>query len=168
MGCYASLPAVRIAEGLVAARSKHVDIIHTEMCSLHMDRNDHSSEQLVVQSLFADGHIKYSAVPSQEAESGYQVLAIRELIVPDSQQDMSWITASWGMKMTLREVPAKIAGSLREFVVKLCQQAEVDFADVVKTGVFAIHPGGPKIIDLVKENLELSDEQVRASREVPF
>jgi predicted naringenin-chalcone synthase len=169
MGCYASLPAVRIAEGLVAARNKHVDIIHTEMCALHMDRTDHSAEQLVVQSLFADGHIKYSAKSLDAVTSGYQVLAIKELIIPDSQQDMSWITASWGMKMTLsREVPAKIAVSLRKFVLDLCHEAEVDFVEILKSGVFAIHPGGPKIIDLVQENLELSDEQVRASREVLF
>lgn len=70
MGCYAALPAVRIAEGLVASRNRHVDIIHTEMCALHMDRTQHSPEQLVVQSLFADGHIKYSAVPAEAARSG--------------------------------------------------------------------------------------------------
>lgn len=65
MGCYAAMTAVRMAEGFVAAKDPGVDIVHTEMCGLHMDRCDHSPEQLVVQSLFADGHIKYSAVPSE-------------------------------------------------------------------------------------------------------
>lgn len=169
MGCYAALPAIRIAEGRVAANNKHVEIIHTEMCGLHMDRTDHSVEQMVVQSLFADGHIKYSAKPANEATHGFKVLAIKELIVPNSQQDMSWITASWGLKMTLsREVPSKIASSLRSFVQQLCKEAELDFAEVLKNAVFAVHPGGPKIIDAVKENLELSEEQIRASRQVLF
>ncbi len=175
MGCYASLPAVRMAEGLVAARNKQVDIIHTEMCGLHMDRTTHSPEQLVVQSLFADGHIKYSAVPATSLDArktevqsiGYKVLAIDELIVPNSQQDMSWITASWGMKMTLsRDVPTKIEGSLRGFVMNLCKNAGVDFSKILKEGVFAIHPGGPKIIDVVQSHLELRDDQVQASRHI--
>ena len=158
MGCYASLPAVRIAEGLIASRYKKVDIVHTEMCALHMDRNDHSAEQMVVQSLFADGHIKYSAVPADLATSGYKVLAIQELIA-----------ASWGMKMTLsRDVPEKIASSLRPFVLKLCEKANVDFSEILKSGLFAIHPGGPKIIDSVQQGLELSDEQVSSSRQILF
>lgn len=169
MGCYAALPAVRIAEGLIAANNKHVDIIHTEMCGLHMDRTDHSPEQMVVQSLFADGHIKYSAKNISDATHGFKLLAIKELIVPNSQSDMSWITASWGLKMTLsREVPTKIAGSLRTFVQHLCAQAELEFADVMKNAIFAVHPGGPKIIDAVKENLELAEEQIQASRQVLF
>ena len=54
MGCYASLPGVRMAEGLVGSldikkngRNVTVDVVHTEMCSLHMDPSDHSPEQLV-------------------------------------------------------------------------------------------------------------------------
>jgi predicted naringenin-chalcone synthase len=169
MGCYAALPAVRIADGLVAARNKRVDIVHTEMCGLHMDRKDHSPEQMVVQSLFADGHIKYSAVPAEMATKGFKVLGIREFIVPDSQKDMSWITASWGMKMSLsRDVPEKIGSSLRPFVMNLCTSLDVDFSEVLKNGVFAIHPGGPKIIQAVSDILELTPAQSQASRDVLF
>jgi predicted naringenin-chalcone synthase len=169
MGCYAALPAVRMAEGFVAARQQKVDIVHTELCGLHMDRQDHSPEQLVVQSLFADGHIKYSAVQAEIATSGFQVLSTREQIVPGSQGDMSWIPAAWGMKMTLsREVPQKIGASLRGFVQKMVSEAGYELSDVLKNAVFAVHPGGPKIIDSVRAGLELSEEQVRASREVLF
>ncbi|MBK7889584.1 MAG: naringenin-chalcone synthase [Bdellovibrionales bacterium] len=168
MGCYAALPAIRIAEGLVASRNRHVDIIHTEMC-LHMDRTQHSPEQLVVQSLFADGHIKYSAVPAEAAQSGYRVLAVDEWIIPDTAGAMSWITADGGMKMTLsRHVPAHVAIHIREFVLGLCRQAEIDLSNVLKRGLFAVHPGGPKIIDAIKEKLELTESQVAASRRVLF
>ena len=63
MGCYAALPAIRIGRGFLASASDHahrVDIAHTELCTLHLDPSDHSPEQLVVQSLFADGHIRYT------------------------------------------------------------------------------------------------------------
>jgi predicted naringenin-chalcone synthase len=34
--------------------------------------------------------------------------------------------------------------------------------------VFAVHPGGPRIIDRVRERLELTQAQVQASRDVLF
>jgi predicted naringenin-chalcone synthase len=167
MGCYASLPAVRMAEGFVAARNQSVDLVHTEMCSLHMDRNDHSPEQMVVQSLFADGHIKYTSVPSDLAKSGFKVLIIKELILPDTTQDMTWITASFGMKMTLsREIPSKIALNLKPFIKDLCEQSQISLSDILTNAIFAVHPGGPKIIDSVQQSLELTDQQVQASRDV--
>jgi len=55
MSCYASLPTIRLAAGLVATGKSRVDIVHTEMCTLHMDPSQHLPEQLVVQTLFADG-----------------------------------------------------------------------------------------------------------------
>jgi len=167
MGCYASLPAIRIAEGFVSAKNHHVDIVHTEMCALHMDRSDHSAEQMVVQSLFADGHIKYSCVACDLAKSGFKVLTIKELILPNSEQDMTWITASFGMKMTLsREVPSKISLSLKKFIKDLCEQTQLQISDMLSNAIFAVHPGGPKIIDSVQQILELADPQVQASRDV--
>lgn len=169
MGCYAAIPAVRIAEGFLAAGAGRADILHNEMCGLHMNRNDHSPEQCVVQSLFADGHIRYSAVPAETAKSGFEVLKTLEWILPESQSDMSWIPAPWGMSMTLsREVPAKIAGSLRKFMDALILDTDYDLATILKKAVFAVHPGGPKIIDSVQSNLELSTDQVSASKKILF
>ena len=34
--------------------------------------------------------------------------------------------------------------------------------------VFAIHPGGPKIIDFIQRQLQLEDEQVEVSREILY
>jgi len=169
MGCYAALPAVRMAEGLVVAQNSNVDIVHNEMCGLHMDINDHSPEQLIVQSLFADGHIKYSAMKVDAAKEGFRVHRIREFIVPDSENDMSWIPASWGMKMTLsRNVPAKIKSSLHHFLQDLIAESPYQLDDIMKRSIFAIHPGGPKIIDSIQELLGLTDAQIQISREVLF
>ena len=167
MGCYASLPAVRMAEGLVLLHKKDVDIVHTEICSLHLDPSIHTPEQIVVQSLFADGHIKYTV--SEEAQKGFEILAIQEHIVPNSLGDMTWIPGATGMKMTLsREVPIKIRDELPKFVQDLCDKANVSLAQVKQSGIFAIHPGGPKIIEGVQKKLELNDEQIAISKKVLF
>ena len=178
MGCYASLPAVRMAAGCLSlpaglvsgesASEARVDIVHTELCSLHLDPSQHSIEQLVVQSLFADGIIRYSLSASPGPKGpGLEVLALDEAILPDSTDAMTWGISEFGMRMTLsRDVPERIAGALRGFVERLHRRAGLSLAQELKGAVFAVHPGGPKIIDRVQTVLELRDEQVAASRGV--
>lgn len=166
MGCYASLPAIRMAQGLALSEEKEIDIVHTEMCSLHLRPDVHTPEQMVVQTLFADGHIGYIL---SEERKGMKVLAIHERIVPESKDDMTWIPSSFGMAMTLsREVPHKIREVLLDFVEELCQKASLDKDDILTHGIFAVHPGGPKIIEGVQSKLRLRDDQVSASKKILY
>jgi predicted naringenin-chalcone synthase len=164
MGCYAAVPALRIAAGLLADR-RRVDIVHTELCSLHLDATDHRIEQLVVQSLFADGLIRYSMIPD-DGRDGLRIVATHELIVPESSESMSWTVGAHGMQMTLaRDVPERIAGVLRAFVLELFRRGGLSIG-AIKHCIFAVHPGGPKIIDGVRDVLELDERQVQVSRDV--
>ncbi len=168
MGCYASLPAVRLGEALVKGRGIEVDIIHTEMCSLHMDPELVSPEQIVVQSLFADGHIKYRLSPEANGSS-LKLLSTFEELVPDSANDMTWIPGPYGMKMTLsKEVPMKLAGRISPFLTKLALTSGYELPYLLKNAIFAIHPGGPKIVTGIQELLGLSNEQVMMSRKVLY
>jgi predicted naringenin-chalcone synthase len=165
MGCYAAMPAMRIAAGFICSGSEQVDIVHTELCSLHLDPSDHRLEQLVVQSLFGDGFIRYTLAASDDGP-GLCPLAACEVVVPDSEDAMRWVASEWGMQMTLaRDVPDQIADALRGFVTELYRRAGLGL-DAMKRSVFAVHPGGPRIIDRVREVLELSPAQVRTSLEV--
>ncbi len=174
MGCYAAFPALRLAAGALALPAAvagprplgpRVDIVHTEMCSLHLDPSRHELEQLVVQSLFADGLIRYSVSPAERGR-GLRLLALDERILPGTSESMSWRSSEWGMQMTLsRHVPEQIAAALRPFVASLYRHASLGL-DSLKGSIFAVHPGGPKIIDRVGEVLELGDHQLVASREV--
>jgi predicted naringenin-chalcone synthase len=177
MGCYAAFPASRLAAGCLqmapSLASPHsgdggrrVDIVHTELCSLHLDPSNHSIEQLVVQSLFADGFIRYSMREGDDVP-GLRVLCLAEAILKGSADAMSWTVSDAGMHMTLaRDVPERIAGSLRGFVADLYSRAGMSADERLRETVFAIHPGGPRIIDGVQQGLELREAQVRASREV--
>jgi predicted naringenin-chalcone synthase len=165
MGCYAAIPALRIARGFVATGARRVDLVHTELCSLHVDPTDHALEQLVVQSLFADGFVRYSA-SDDHAGPGLAVRALHEQLVPESADAMTWTVGDHGMQMTLaRDVPDRIAAGVRHFVVELFARGGVELARL-HDGVVAVHPGGPKIIDRVRDALELDDVQVAASRGV--
>ncbi len=165
MGCYAAVPALRIAGGFIASRARRVDLVHTELCSLHLDPTQHALEQLVVQSLFGDGLIRYSLLADTDAPA-LRVLTVHERVLPDSAQAMSWVVADAGMHMTLsRDVPERIGAAVRGFVVELFRRAGRDLGELAGA-TCAIHPGGPKIIDQIASVLELRDAQVLASRGV--
>lgn len=167
MGCYASMPAIRMAMGFVSSDLDRVDIVHNEICGLHLNPLANSPEQIIVQSLFADGHIKYSITPTGKMRHGFAVINIIEQIVPDSIEDMSWIPASWGMSMTLsREIPTRIRDAIKPFLEKLISTTGQSLEQILKEAKFAIHPGGPKIIELLQEILRLSDEQVENSKKI--
>jgi predicted naringenin-chalcone synthase len=178
MGCYASVPALRVTTGLLLNpqndKPGRADIVHTELCSLHFNPKDHSPEQLVVQSLFADGFIRYSMaidgeVTNGDGHSAYEVLAVREEMVGNSLEDMTWAVAEFGFRMSLsRDVPSKIANSIRGFLERLFAQGGEHYLESKPVTVFAIHPGGPKIIDTVQELLDISNDQTTQSRAVLF
>lgn len=172
MGCYASMPAVRMATAFLAsprnraaaASPVRVDIVHTEICTLHLDPSRHQPEQLVVQSLFSDGHIRYSA-RADDGGKGLRFLGVHEEIIPGSLGAMGWILGDSGMRMILaRDVPELISASLRDFLRRLFDRTGADPAEALARGVFAVHPGGPRIIDKVASLLELRPAQIAASR----
>ena len=149
MGCFGSVPAIRIAQAMQGC----VDVVHTEICSLHFNHKAHDAEQIVAQSLFADGFIKYSV---SEQPTGFRILQIEEQLLPDTADQMTWNCEDWGLKMTLsRQVPQHFQSAVEPFVMRF---GRVDY--------FALHPGGPKIIDQIQRQLQLCDDQVAHSRKI--
>jgi len=179
MGCAAAFPALRVAQGFASLprASSFVDIVHTELSSLHLNPSLHEPEQLIIQSLFGDGIVRYQASSSSDRVSnqkrGLEVIALHEEIISNSADVMQWKCADWGMEMVLsREVPNVIVGELKPYLERLFQRARRQKgwkdSDLWQNAVFAVHPGGPKIIDQVESLLELSTEQVQASKNILF
>lgn len=170
MGCYASMPAIRMAAGFMERGKARVDIVHTELCTLHMDPSQHLPEQLVVQTLFADGLIRYSASRMEGADAtlkGLALLATQEEIMPGTGDAMTWMVSDFGMQMTLsRKVPDHIRAGLGPFLESLAAAADLSPARLITEAVFAIHPGGPRIIDEIAEHIGLRPDQVQASNTI--
>jgi predicted naringenin-chalcone synthase len=171
-GCYAAVPAVRLASAMVgdgAGASARAEIVHTELCTLHFDPSDHSPEQLVVQSLFADGHIRYAVTSGRAAirPGALELLAVGEEMIPGSLDHMTWVLSDHCFRMTLSiDVPGRIAGDLEMFLSRLFRRADLDYGNEAGEAVFAVHPGGPRILDSVRELLSLDERQIAHSRKV--
>jgi predicted naringenin-chalcone synthase len=159
MGCYASIPALRMGLGFLNSGKTQVDVVHTELCSLHSNPSLHSLDQIVSQSLFADGFMKYSL--GFEADCPHiKVLSLKEEIIPNSTSAMTWKVLNWGFEMSLSaEVPTLIARHLNDFLKSLG-------VDNLSNALFAVHPGGPKILAHVQNELGLTDHQMSYSVEV--
>jgi predicted naringenin-chalcone synthase len=171
-GCYAAVPAVRLgvaaASVAPAAGSTHpsVDIVHTELCSLHLDPLAQEPDQLVVHTLFADGFIRYSVRPWDRATPGLRVLAVHEEIVPNTPHEMQWLLEPYSFRMALtRQVPELLAQVIEPFLEKLTHRAGLLPPDL-RGATHALHPGGPRIIEVLQDKLRLDDKQIVHSRKV--
>ncbi|HEY4831111.1 MAG TPA: 3-oxoacyl-[acyl-carrier-protein] synthase III C-terminal domain-containing protein [Waddliaceae bacterium] len=166
MGCYASIPALRMASGFNRNHKEHrTDIVHTELCSLHYNPARHASDQLVIHSLFADGFIKYSLHSNtEEKHPSLKILGIFEQLIPNSSKLMLWNLDSHGFYFSLdKDIPMYIARSLSAFFKELCGRAGIKENEMIENAIFTIHPGGPKIIKYIKNHFGCSDGQMHIS-----
>ena len=180
MGCYAFFPGLRMAAGAhaaalcqLAAPKTRVDVAHTELLSLHMKLSSATPEDMITQTLFSDGFVKYSVVPERVARQrggkGLRLLTFKECLIPDSLDDMTWMIGDHQFDMTLAlEVPLQIERNVEPFLNEMFQQINRNFADERETLYFAIHPGGPKIVNFVCSELNLRKDQVKYSHEVLY
>lgn len=177
MGCYGAFPAIRTGRSLLCSSDDkgRVDVVHTELLSAHLNLTEFSSANTMICSLFADGFIGYSLYDEVRFMSddtilnkkGLRILAAHEVIIPDSLEDMSWDLGEYNFLMTLsKRVPVFIRKNIKAFLTTLCQKAGIELEEQKANMHFAIHPGGPKIIDYVVDALGITQEQACWSYEI--
>ncbi len=178
MGCYGAFPAIKMAHGFLASShfgvtppKRRVDIVHTELLSAHHDFMELGAGNIITMSLFSDGFIKYSAYSEESLREqglrGLRILAFDEHLLPDSADEMTWVPGSHQFHMTLTVmVPVIIKKHIKSFVESLLNRIGVDFEKQKDAMIFAIHPGGPRIVEHIQDELGLGDDQVVFSKQV--
>lgn len=178
MGCYGSLPALRMATGFLAtsqlglSKAKtQIDIVHTEFLTLHLNLINLTPRDILAMTLFGDGFIKYSLYPKEifqmQNTYGLEILALKETIIPNTLSEMLWNLSSHNFEMILsKKIPFIIRDNILPFVESLMLEVGLDFAKDKEKVMFAIHPGGPKIIEFIQRSLKLNPEQVAFSQEI--
>lgn len=175
---YGAFSAIKMAHGFLAsgrngtaAPGQRVDIVHTELLSGHHDIEDCSAGNIAAMSLYADGFINYSmCAPSHAREyglRGLRVLAFNERLLPDSADDMTLVPGPYRFRTTTSDmVEVVIRRHAYSFVDNLLGRIGIDFERAKPGMVFAIHPGGPTIIEHIQDELGLMDEQVAIGKTV--
>jgi predicted naringenin-chalcone synthase len=161
MGCHGALNGLRIADALSKSSSSngYVLLCAAEICSIHFHYG-WNSDNLLANSLFADGAASLLLAPSQGPENWCLVNSASH-VVPDSLDAMSWKVQDDGFAMTLSSaVPALIQSHLRSWLENWLSSLGLTFADIE---AWAIHPGGAKIVEAVRQSLDLPESAVSHS-----
>ncbi len=165
LGCYAAIKALKHAFTIAQANPDAcVLIVSAELCSLHFFPSI-TDEDIVANLLFADGaaavlvcgddssHIKNNLV--------LNIDTIGSACIPHSADLMTWDISSSAFRMYLSKYLVK---AIKENIAPVVNNFLMDSKS--ETDYWAIHPGGVRIVEAVKESLQLNDNNVEDSMNV--
>jgi len=165
MGCHGALNGLRVAKAFTDSDPQaRVLVCAVELCSLHQQYG-WCPEKIVANSLFADGAAAVVGRQTPEDTTDrWQLVASGSTIVADSEEMMSWRIGNHGFEMTLSpRIPDLINEKLRPWLQQWLQQQGLQIEEV---GSWAIHPGGPRILNAVGEAVGFDEAKLTPSREI--
>ena len=162
MGCYGAVPGLGAVADYVTARQRPAVLACVELSSLHLQPPTADLEQIVAHALFSDAAAAVVVEPA--AEGGLTVIDIAAHTVADAASLMTWSITDNGFRMTLdRQVPDVLARHVGPAIDDLLTRNGLRRGDVQS---WAIHPGGPRNLDVVADRLGLAEDDLDASRQV--
>ncbi|MCH8822727.1 MAG: type III polyketide synthase [Planctomycetes bacterium] len=167
MGCHGAINALHVANAFASAEPKsRILICCVELCSLHMQYGP-ETDKLIANALFSDGAaavIGHGNDSARNQRSSWHVVASGSCLIPDSRDDMTWSIGDHGYEMKLSpRVPHLIGKHLGPWLVDWLDAQGLSIDDI---GAWAVHPGGPKVLDAVADALDLPDKSLQHSRAV--
>jgi alkylresorcinol/alkylpyrone synthase len=173
MGCYAALPGLGAAADFVTARGKPAVLLCLELTSLHVQPPSKDPQQIVAHALFSDAaaavvlrprSFAYGTSESSEYEesSGYEVSEVAAVTDTATADQMTWDITDLGFRMGLSsKVPDVLSLYVADLVHGLLGRHGLAIADV---DGWAVHPGGPRILNVVRDQLGLPESALAESR----
>ncbi|MGK5114290.1 MULTISPECIES: type III polyketide synthase [unclassified Geodermatophilus] len=162
MGCYAAIPGLAAVGDYVTARSRPAVLLCCELTSLHVQPAQADLEQVVAHALFSDAAAAVVLEPG--AARGRRLAAVVARTDPSTADHMTWDVTDLGFRMGLSpRVPDVLSRHVGDVVDELLTGAGLRPQDVAG---WAVHPGGPRILDVVRDELGLAESQLAASRHV--
>jgi len=160
MGCAAAFNGLRTASQIVRSQpTARVLVVSVELSSLHSQPTT-NRENLIAASLFADGASAcVVGQPQLEQENIFLLDDFHSEIKPDTSDQMIWQIGDHGFTLRLSpRIPQHLAEVAPAALRRLFGEDEPDF--------WAIHPGGPAIVDRLVDVFGLAPTDVAASRAI--
>lgn len=159
MGCYAALPGLSAAADYVTARGRPAVLLCLELTSLHVQPAGRDPQQIVAHALFSDAAAAVVLLPDRAGLQVREVAAVTDTATADH---MTWDVTDLGFRMGLSpKVPDVLALHVADLVTDLLTRNGKTIADV---DGWAVHPGGPRILDVVRDQLNLPESALTPSR----
>lgn len=161
MGCHGAINGLRVAAALAESDPDAVVLLCcVEICSVHFQYRPHNGAA-TANALFGDGA---AACVVAGRGDGPRLARFGAVLIEDSLGEMGWKIGDHGFEMSLSaRVPALLRERVGAWVDGWLAGAGLSRGDV---GSWAVHPGGPRIVEGVRESLGLEPGAVAASLEV--
>ncbi|HUI31595.1 MAG TPA: 3-oxoacyl-[acyl-carrier-protein] synthase III C-terminal domain-containing protein [Candidatus Acidoferrales bacterium] len=175
LGCAGGAAGLsRVLEYTTAMPAHAALLIAVELCGLTFQKDDYSKNNLVGTSLFSDGAAAAVIVGDEhplskdDGATGYPVgislLNSLSTIFDNSLDVMGWDIADNGLKVIFsKDIPTIVHKCVRQNVEELAKETGINLSDIKH---FAVHPGGPKVMDAYENALGLRSDALRFSRKV--
>ncbi|GAA1872549.1 type III polyketide synthase [Actinomadura bangladeshensis] len=160
LGCAAGAAGLSRLYDVLRAWPDHVAVlVCVELCSLTVQREDVSVANLVASGLFGDGAAAVVAVGDQRDTGAYRgprVVATRSRLYPATEHLMGWDVGDHGFRIVLAadlvgHVEATLAADVSAFLGEHGLSPD-------RVGSWVCHPGGPKVIEIIQQELDLAPD----------
>lgn len=160
LGCYAAIKALKHAKYIADANPDScILIISAELCSLHFSPSI-SDEDIVANLLFADGAAATLVCGNKNKNIENKIiLKIDEIgssYIPNTLDLMTWNISSSAFRMYLNK---NIVNAIKDNIYPVV----TNFLEGAKPDYWAIHPGGVRIVEAVKDSLNLTENDIEDS-----
>lgn len=166
LGCVAGAAGVaRVSEYLRAYPDQAALFVSVELCSLTSQTDDCSVANLISSSLFGDGAAAVLMVGDHHplAPRGVEIRGSRSVFFPNTEDAMGWEIVDSGFKIVLGpQVPSLAREGLAPAVDDLLATHNLTREDIA---VWVAHPGGPKVLDAMRDGLGLAESALDIPRE---
>ncbi len=165
MGCYGAFNGLKTANNICRAEpNAKVLVVCVELCSIHF-QDSLQPDDLLSCTLFADGAAAV-LVRSQinKERNSIKMHSFFCDLFPDGKKDMSWQIGDFGFEMQLSSyVPALLGKGIEELLQNLLEKANLKRGAI---DLFAIHPGGKRILEVIEAKLDIPRERNKYAFEV--
>ncbi len=160
-GCGGAIPNLEISGSLMSQTEKGVIVsVSVEICTATFQMEDDLS-LLLSNTLFGDGA---AAAVLWMRPQGYELVASARRYVPEQRESIRYVHKNGQLYNQLSlKLPDLVRKAAAQVVADVLAPRSLEAADIKH---WALHSGGEKIINAVRDELGLSEEQVHATRSV--
>lgn len=159
-GCGGSIPNLQVAESLLRTHGGVVVSVAVEICSSVFQMGNELS-LILSNALFGDGAAAAVLVPGP---TGFELVASAGRYVPEQRDSIRFVHKQGALHNQLStKLPDLVKKAAAEAVADLLSSQGLQTADIRH---WALHTGGEKIINAVRDEIGLHEDQLRATRAI--
>lgn len=159
-GCGGAVPNLQVAESMLKTTGGIVVSVSVEICSAAFQMGNDLS-LILSNALFGDGA---AAAVLWEKPEGFEVVASAGRYVPEQREAIRFVHRQGQLHNQLStDLPQMVGKAAAEVVGDLLERNSLSIGDI---GCWALHTGGEKIVNAVRDEIGIDESQLWATRKV--